>query len=61
MEYNFSEIEAKWQKYWDETKIFQTKEEALKKFYLLVMFAYPSGDIHILEIIQLLMSMEERK
>ena len=47
MEYNFSEIEAKWQKYWDETKIFQTKEEALKKFYLLVMFAYPSGDIHM--------------
>lgn len=47
MEYNFSEIEEKWQKYWNETKLFRTKEEALKKFYLLVMFAYPSGDIHM--------------
>ncbi len=47
MEYNFSHIEEKWQKYWNENKLFLTKEEALKKFYLLVMFAYPSGDIHM--------------
>lgn len=47
MEYDFSAIEEKWQKYWNESKLFMTKEEALKKFYLLVMFAYPSGDIHM--------------
>ena len=47
MEYNFEEIETKWRNKWEKTKLFKTDEEAIEKFYLLVMFAYPSGDIHI--------------
>ncbi|RIX54093.1 leucine--tRNA ligase [Paenibacillus nanensis] len=42
--YNPQSIEPKWQKFWDENKTFQTKEEAGKpKFYALDMFPYPSG------------------
>ncbi len=47
MEYNFTEIEKRWQQVWNDTQIFKTREDALEKFYLLVMFAYPSGDIHM--------------
>lgn len=49
MDYNFAHIEQKWQQRWEETQLFKTKEnnEVRKKFYLLVMFAYPSGDIHM--------------
>ena len=49
MEYNFKEIETKWQKKWDEISLYKAPEHAdpLKKFYMLVMFAYPSGDIHM--------------
>jgi leucyl-tRNA synthetase len=44
MEYNFSEIEPKWQKYWDDHKTFKTIEDTLKpKYYVLDMFPYPSG------------------
>jgi leucyl-tRNA synthetase len=44
MEYNFSEIEPKWQKYWDENKTFKTLEDKSKpKYYVLDMFPYPSG------------------
>lgn len=43
----FKEIEKKWQKRWDEIKLFKTPEKPEKKFYLLEMYAYPSGDIHI--------------
>lgn len=44
MEYNFLEIEAKWQKYWDEHKTFKVGEDkSKKKFYALDMFPYPSG------------------
>ncbi len=43
-EYNHAEIEAKWQKYWSEHKIYQAKEDATKpKYYVLDMFPYPSG------------------
>ncbi len=49
MEYNFKEIETKWQKHWDETSLYQAPDKAdpKNKFYMLVMFAYPSGDIHM--------------
>lgn len=47
MDYDFEKIEKKWQEIWNESGIFRTKNEARKKFYLLVMFAYPSGDIHM--------------
>ncbi len=44
MNYNFSEIEPKWQKHWDDLKVFQTKEDKnLPKYYVLDMFPYPSG------------------
>ncbi|MGB5106133.1 MAG: leucine--tRNA ligase [Candidatus Zixiibacteriota bacterium] len=45
--YDFSAIEAKWQKRWDEQKLFHAPDMPREKFYLLVMFAYPSGDIHM--------------
>jgi len=47
MKYAPIEIEKKWQKYWEEKKLFITKKDPEKKFYNLVMFAYPSGDIHM--------------
>ena len=44
MIYNFNEIEAKWQKYWAETKTFQADNNSTKpKYYVLDMFPYPSG------------------
>ena len=42
--YNFSEIEAKWQKYWSANKTFHPKNSSDKpKYYVLDMFPYPSG------------------
>lgn len=44
MSYNHSEIEKRWQKYWEENKTFKTVLENNKpKFYVLDMFPYPSG------------------
>jgi len=44
MSYSFKEIEAKWQKKWEDEKIFEAKEDRSKeKFYALVEFPYPSG------------------
>ncbi len=44
MEYNFREIEKKWQKAWVENKTYHVVEdESKKKFYVLNMFPYPSG------------------
>ncbi len=43
-EYIFSEIEKKWQKYWEENKTFKTTDDtSKKKYYILDMFPYPSG------------------
>ena len=42
--YNFSEIEKKWQKYWDDNHSFEASNDSDKeKFYYLVEFPYPSG------------------
>jgi leucyl-tRNA synthetase len=48
-EYDPKEIEAKWQKVWEETGIYNAKENSDKpKFYSLVEFPYPSGDgLHV--------------
>ncbi len=45
MEYNFNEIEKKWQKYWEENKTFKTdtSDFSKPKYYALDMFPYPSG------------------
>ena len=41
--YNFSKVEAKWQKYWNDHKTFETKNEGKNPYYILVEFPYPSG------------------
>ncbi len=44
MNYNFNEIEAKWQKYWAENQTFKASNTSEKpKYYVLDMFPYPSG------------------
>jgi leucyl-tRNA synthetase len=44
MEYNFKEIERKWQTYWASHKTFRTVNSSEKpKYYVLDMFPYPSG------------------
>lgn len=44
MEYNFREIEQKWQKYWKENHTYHVTENPDKpKYYVLDMFPYPSG------------------
>ena len=43
-DYNFREIESRWQKYWNDNKVFKTKIDHNKqKYYILDMFPYPSG------------------
>ncbi|HLU88674.1 MAG TPA: leucine--tRNA ligase [Cyclobacteriaceae bacterium] len=43
-EYNFRELEKKWQAYWESSRIFNAKvDPARTKFYALDMFPYPSG------------------
>jgi leucyl-tRNA synthetase len=44
MDYNFKEIENKWQKYWADNQIYKTEiVEDKPKYYILDMFPYPSG------------------
>jgi leucyl-tRNA synthetase len=49
MEYNFTEIEKKWQDYWEKNKTFKTEYDPSKpKYYILDMFPYPSGSgLHV--------------
>ena len=47
--YHPQKIEKKWQKTWEESKIYQAPDQVKGKdnFYHLVMFPYPSGDLHV--------------
>ncbi len=47
--YDFKSIESKWQKIWQDQNLYAATDmpDADNKFYMLVMFLYPSGDIHM--------------
>ena len=48
MEYKPNEIEVKWQEKWEEAKVFEVeKDPTKKKYYVLEMYPYPSGQLHM--------------
>lgn len=46
--YSFASIEPKWQQYWAQNRLFEVpNDSSADKYYLLVMFPYPSGKAHM--------------
>ena len=46
-QYEFQQIEEKWQKVWADKNLYQTTEDDREKYYCLEMFPYPSGNLHM--------------
>ena len=44
---DFRQREEKWQRHWENLQLWRANDHPAKKSYILEMFAYPSGDIHI--------------
>lgn len=45
--YNFSEVESRWQKFWLDNHSFKSRNNKKEKCYVLEMFMYPSGKMHM--------------
>src|SRR5690349_805878 len=46
--YDITAIDAKWQQRWAETHLYEPTEDPSKpKYYLVTMYPYPSGDLHV--------------
>ena len=46
-DYDFKKIENKWQKIWSDKEIYSARKVTGKKYYVLEMYPYPSGDLHM--------------